>query len=411
MDLYHFDFATDPTNAPNVLDSAVPKQNGYIFDFADPGKDLHVFSKSGFSECHDYGNSIGTGSRCEFFPDASHNVVTDQITVEAWINLHHVFGTQTVFSSESALMNVVGNSLEVRVFFNNGTTFSVIATGAVKNAFDEHHACDPAVVKGKFFYDGITNSWAMFYLGEDISPNIIMHNQIGVAFASSLAGPWKKWSKNPIIPFSSYNAWGVGQACATSIDNAGRLMLFYGKGDETESKMVWRELDLSDMSAPFIGPENTVLTNGLTERDGSSVFFNNANFAYNNSRDIFFLFCASHPHYTNFPDFIASELLIPCIDAIAIWSGSGTWEVLAHINSGHSGFPRNHNSGILRNAYGVIPDPAKLSVIFAVSAEATGWDWLGSYRLHTISGQIPEPAVLGFFGVIVLAFQVKFTNK
>jgi len=412
VDLYHFDASTDPTNSPNVLDKAAPLQNGYSFDFADSEKDLHVLSRAGLGECHNFGNSIGTGSRCEFFPDASHNIVTDQVTIEAWVNLHHIFGTQTVFSSESALMNVVGNSLEFSVFFNNGSSISETAADSIKNAFDEHHACDPAVVKGQFFYDGITNSWAMFYLGEDVSPNVIMHNQIGVAFANSLAGPWKKWSGNPIIPFASYNAWGVGQACATSIDNAGRLMLFYGKGDETESKMVWRELNLLDMSAPFIGPENTVLTNGLTERDGSSVFFNNANFAYDNTRDKFFLSRARHPHGTNFPDFIASELQIACIDADAIWSGSGTWEVLGHINSGHSGFPRNHNSGILRNAYGVIPESEKLTVIFAVSAEATGWDWLGSYRLYTITGLIPEPAIQGLVGLIALvlciANRVKF---
>jgi len=410
VDLYHFDSATDPPGNPNVFDSAPPQQNGYTFDFADTGKDLHMSSRNGFGECHNYGNSVGTGSRSEFFPTNSHNVLTDQITVEGWINLHHIFETQTVFSSQSALMNLIGNSLEFTVFFSNNTSVSVAtATNAIKNAFDEQHACDPAVVKGQFLYDSTNYSWAMFYLGEDVSPNVVMHNQIGVAFANSLTGPWKKWSGNPIIPFASYNAWGVGQACAISLDAAGQMILIYGKGTETESKMIWRELDISDMSAPVIGPENAVLTNGLTSIDGSPVFFNNANFAYDTSRGEVFVSRARHPNDTSSPDFISSELQIASINYQCFLGGTGSWNVLGHINSDQSGFPRNHNSGILRNGYGYLPEN-RLTVIFTVGIEAGGMDWLWSYRLHSTTGLIPEPIILNLMPFIVLIFFSKKLN-
>ena len=404
VDLYHFDSATDPPGNPNVLDSASPQQNGFTFDFADTGKDLHVQSKNGFGDCHNYGNSVSSGSRSELFPTNSHNVLTDQISVEAWINLHHVFETQTVFSSQSALMNLIGNSLEFTVFFSNNTSVSVAtATNAIKNAFDEQHACDPAVIKGQFLYDGTNYSWAMFYLGEDVSPNVVMHNQIGVAFANNLTGPWKKWSGNPIIPFDSYNAWGVGQACAISLDAAGQMILIYGKGTETESTMIWRELYLSDMSAPVIGTENTVLINGLTSIDGSPVFFNNANFAYDPIRSEVFVSRARHPNDTSSPDFISSELQIASINYQCFLGGTGSWNVLGHINSGQSGFQRNHNSGILRNGYGYLPED-KLTVIFTVGIEAGGMDWLWSYRLHSVTGLIPEPVILNLIPFIVLIF-------
>ena len=408
VDLYHFDSATDPPGNPTVFDDATPQQNGSTYDFADTGKDLHVSSRNGFGECHNYGNSVGTGSRCEFSPTTSHNIFTDQITVEAWINLHHVFETQTVFSSQSALMNLIGNSLEFTVLFSDDTSLSVAtAANAIKNAFDEFHACDPAVINGQFLYDGTTYPWAMFYLGEDISPNDCMHNQIGIAFANSLAGPWKKWSGNPIIPFDSYNAWGVGQACAISLDAAGQMILIYGKGTETLSTMFWRELNLSNMSAPGIGPENTVLTNGLTEIDGSYLFFNNSNFAYDTIRSEVFVSRARHPNDTSSPDFIASELQIASIDYHCFFGGTGSWNVLGHINSDQSGFPRNHNSGILRNGYGYLPED-KLTVIFTVGIEAGGLDWLWSYRLHSVTGLIPEPVILNLIPFVLIFFRKKY---
>ena len=389
IDLYHFDSATDPMTNPNVFDSASPQQNGFTFDFGNIGQDLHVQSKTGFGECHNYGRSVRSGSRSEFFPTNSHNLLTDQITVEAWINLHHVFETQTVFSSQSALMNLIGNSLEFTVFFSNNTSVSVAtATNTIKNAFDEQHACDPAVVKGQFLYEGTNYSWAMFYLGEDVSPNVVMHNQIGLAFANNLTGPWKKWSGNPIIPFHSYKAWGVGQACAISLDTLGKLILIYGKGTETKSKMIWREIDIADLSNPGVGPENTILTDGLTEIDSSPVFFNNANFAYSTNSSEVFVSRARHPNDTSSPDFISSELQIASINHQCFLGGTGSWNVLGHINSDQSGFPKNHNSGFLRNGYGYLLDN-KITVIYTVGIEATGLDWLWSYRLHSATGFVP----------------------
>jgi len=265
--------------------------------------------------------------------------------------------------------------------------------------WDAVHTCDPSVIKGSFNYSGTNYQWAMFYLGCDVTT--CKHNQIGVAFANSLTGPWVKWAGNPIISFSSYSYWGVGQASATSIDGLGQMLLFYTKGDLSGTKIFRRELDLSDMSSPVIGSAMTVPKAGLTERDGSTVIFHNADFVYDPVRDKFFVCRSRHPFDTTVPDFIASEVQVACIDGDAIWSGSGSWDVLGNIGVNNSGYPRNHNSGILRTPYGDLPDFSQIRIIFAVGV--TGDDWLWSYRLHSIKGNLVLFDLAGNDGKVNLA--------
>ena len=174
--------------------------------------------------------------------------------------------------------------------------------------WDEQHVCDPAIVKGRFSFGGTTYSWAMFYTGEDYTDIPCTHNQIGVAFAKQLNGPWVKWEGNPIIRFDSYGYWGVGQPCVTSIDGAGRMLLFYSRGDASGTRVVRRELNLSDMDAPFLGPEVPLPTAGLSARDWAGVIFHNASLAYDPSRDMFFVVRPQHPFDSEMPNFVSTEL-------------------------------------------------------------------------------------------------------
>jgi len=387
VDLYHFDLATDPAVNPTVFDSAAPQQNGHTFDFSSPGSDQHIASRTGFGECHNYGNSTPTGSRSEFFPDSpGHDVLSDRVTIEAWINPHHVSGNQTIFDSQSARLRLVNDTLEFSVFFSDESSLSVAASGAVQSAFDKHHACDPDVIKGQFLFGGTTYSWAMFYLGEDSAPGSCMHNQIGIAFADDPAGPWVKWPGNPIVPFESYDYWGIGQSSAVSIDCAGHLYLFYSRGDQFGTRMVRRELNLADMDSPKVGPEVLLPKDGLTSIDGSPVIFHNASIVYDSVRDMFFTCRPRHPFDSTTPDFISSQMQIACIEGDAIRTGIGTWEVLGHIDSTLSGRPRNHNCGILQDGYGKLPNASEITVAFAISVEGGGWLW--SYRLYKITGEL-----------------------
>lgn len=227
----------------------------------------------------------------------------------------------------------------------------------------------------------------MFYLG--ISTLSSSCNQIGVAFSNSYTGPWVKWSGNPLITATGCSnsvPWGVGQASATAV-SGGRVLLFYTNGMSAPPRMVRRDLNLSNMSNPSIGPEVTLPINGLTSKDGSTPLFHNANIAYDPSRDIFITVRPQHPFDPEYPDFISSTLQVATIPGSAIWSGSGTWSVIGHLDSSYSGKPRNHNAGIMRNPYGQIISPSTLYVIQSVSdLQVSGFDWLWSYDLYRNDG-------------------------
>lgn len=258
--------------------------------------------------------------------------------------------------------------------------------------WDARHVCDPTVTAGNFQYNGAVYEWAMFFLGEDMTDEelygICTHNQIGVAFAHDLEGPWVKWDGNPIIPFASYYYWGIGQPSAFSLDGAGRIQLIYSQGDQNGTRMMSRPLDMSDMAALSIGPAKMVPTAGLTSIDGSNPILHNADYAYDPIRGRVFVTRPRHPFSTTTPDFVASELQIASMDYNNFLAGSGVWEVAGSINASNTGKARNHNSGILRTPLGRIAEPNRLTIAFCGSDE--GGNWLYTYRIHSISGTLND---------------------
>ncbi|RLF05350.1 MAG: hypothetical protein DRJ64_05695, partial [Thermoprotei archaeon] len=282
---------------------------------------------------------------------------------------------------------VVIDHIYLRQRINGVWQSKTLVLSPSSSGWDSVHVGDPGVIKGSFNYNGTNYQWAMFYTGTDSLSGY--HNQVGIAFANSLTGPWLKWEGNPVIPFSSHDYWGVGQPSATSIDGQGKMLLFYTRGDYNGTRMLRRELDLSDMSSPVIGNAVQLPKTGLTSRDGSAVVFHNANIAYDPYRDKFFVSRSRHPWDSECPDFISSEVQVACIDGDSIWAGFGSWNVLGEVGSSQSGFPRNHNSGIMRNPYGYLPDFNSIRVIFAVGeTTCNGLDWLWTYRLHSIEGKL-----------------------
>jgi hypothetical protein len=249
---------------------------------------------------------------------------------------------------------------------------------AVKNAtvlspgdsgsWDSFHVCDPSVVAGTFLYESHTYSYAMFYLGNDV--NASTHNQIGVAFADALDGQWTKYPE-PIVTYPDDGFWGVGQASATSVDKQGRLLLFYTQGDSQKTTGYRRDINLHDMSNPVIGTAVPLTLDGLTGIDGKADWLNNFDVIYDPSRDRFFTVREQHPNPSDYPTYIGASLQIVSIEGGSIWNGGGSWKVEGEINSNLTGFPRNHNSGMLRTAYGTLPDSATLQVFFTDSNAGT----------------------------------------
>lgn len=253
-----------------------------------------------------------------------------------------------------------------------------------EGGWDSLHTCDPAVVKGEFRYQGEVYNYALFYLGT-YSPDG-KNNKIGVAFAKSPEGPWIKFKGNPVIQ-GSERTWGVGQASLISLDKKGKLLLFYTQQEEDFSTHTYmRELDFSDMDKPEVGEAMLVPTAGLKEREeGMAVILNDADFAYDPKRDIFFLVRPQHPypsHPTGERSIVSGYIQVAYIEGKALRSAKGEWKIVREIGPEDSGFPLNHSPAIARNWFGWVENPGKLRINF--STANLGKDSLWSYTLYGI---------------------------
>ena len=98
-----------------------------------------------------------------------------------------------------------------------------LALAPSESGWDKQHVCDPDLVKGDFRYQGEKYNYVMFYLGVDVKT--CKHNQIGMAFARNIEGPWVKWRENPVVAYDDYEFWGTGQPSAVSLEGTAGLRL------------------------------------------------------------------------------------------------------------------------------------------------------------------------------------------
>ena len=249
--------------------------------------------------------------------------------------------------------------------------------------WDDIHVCDPSVVAGEFRDGEVTYSYALFYLGCDTSN--VTHNQVGVAFAVGPAGPFHKWEANPVAPYEAYDRWwGTGQPSAVNVDRRGRIMLLYTRGDGDGTRVVARELNLSDLSDAEIGDEFEVTPAGLTSGDGSRPIFHNAEFAALPDGG-FVMVRSRHPFDSEAPAYIASEVQVATLPGGPEGLRTGTWEVIANLGPAQTGWPRNHNAGIVRDPYGHVAGIADLEISLSLSQLGGGSLW--TYRIATVPGR------------------------
>lgn len=291
------------------------------------------------------------------------------------------------------------------IFYTKRVNGAIVSSRPVlvpsASGWDSYHNCDPSVVRGQFRYNGATYAYALFYLGNDV--NASYHNQIGVAFATSVAGPWVKYP-HPLVTYPNNGDWGVGQPSAISVDGKGRLLLFYTQGASTLTTGFRRELALSDMARPSIGVPLQLTTAGLTDVNGQRDYLNNFDVVYDPSRDRFYAVREQHPYPTDNPTYIGASLQIASIPAAHIWRGGGHWTVEGTITPALTGFPRNHNAGFERSPYGTLPNPNALRVVYTVSCSGrcNGGRPEWTYALWSISGTLARggrPRANGHAGI------------
>ena len=249
--------------------------------------------------------------------------------------------------------------------------------------WDSMHACDPDVIAGSFRYDGTSYNYIMAYLGCVTDDCTV--NEVGIAFAKSPEGPWIKYSGNPVVDYDENEfgkLWGVGQAALVSLDQKGKVLLFYTRGDKYGTRTVVRACDFEDMSKPVIGKEIVVSTAGLTEIDGSTPVLNNADFLLDTANRRMYLIRDRHPNGSETPDFISSQLQIAYCDTDENSLPVGNWTVFANISKEHTGYVKNHNACLAANRFGHIPSDGRIEAYFAISEIEN--DYLWSYKLHNV---------------------------
>lgn len=308
------------------------------------------------------------------------------------------------------LVHRVGTVSQGRTRWSEETV--ALRPGLSRSDWDSRHVCDPEVLGGRFRYQGREWRYAMFYLGCDAEYST--HNQVGVAFAERLQGPWRKYPE-PIVRYTSdpaagivreargwpvYRFWGVGQPAAISLDRRGKVLLFYSRGEGAwGEEMV--EADLSEMDrGPVLGERRPVPAAGLT-RGGveGNVVVNNIGVALDERAGMVYMVREDLPPADGRkPEFIAASVQLARMPWKDLLKGTGRWEVLEDIGESVTGWPRNHNASLLKDLWGRLPEPSRLTIALSL-AEAhehlpPDFDWLWTYRIATLQYQ---PARRGSF--------------
>lgn len=250
-----------------------------------------------------------------------------------------------------------------------------------RSGWDSHHVCDPSVVAGRFGFAGRTYSYAMFYLGTAADNT---GNQIGVAFADELAGPWTR-SPAPVvgIPDSASSTWGVGQPSAVTLDaSSGSVVLFYTDG--TAGTVAYRQILILGTGGWERGEPAPVPTTGL-----HGDVLHNFDAAYDVEQHRFYIAREAGARPTSTPRNISTSVEVDSMNAVALASGTGSWRVEGRITPQVTHLSRNHNPGILRTVYGTLPSSGVLGVVVSGAATEAFPAVLSSYDLWTVSRKLP----------------------
>ena len=249
------------------------------------------------------------------------------------------------------------------------------------DGWDDCHICDPDVREFKTKWKGRTYTWIMTYLGVDQWD--CNHNQIGLAVAENIEGPWTKVDF-PIVPYERRDRWGTGQS-TTIVKNDSTILLFYHT--ETENRpYAMREIILNDIDNIRLGEEKKV-----------PFLSPNSYPAMSKAKDKLFMVSElwTENHDRGVPGWVGDHSRVSYIPLseddpfnVDQWVSpeEDPWIEIHTITPAHSGFPRNHNPGFLTDTKGYLVDDNELVVYFTPAV--TGSDWLWSYDLWSATYDI-----------------------
>jgi len=242
-----------------------------------------------------------------------------------------------------------------------------------ETGWDDCHICDPDVREFKTVYKGESYNWIMTYLGVDRWD--CNHNQIGLAVSKCIEGPWIKFDKNPLVSYSDTTKWGVGQSTSIVLDSA-TIRIFYHSTLTPGKFFVFRDIKLNNLDNIILGEEKCI--------PGMSA---NSYPAFSEN----FVFMVSSERSKDFkqiiPTWVGDYSTLRYIPRSKdITSPVDEWTEIGHVGPKESGFPRNHNPGILTDTKGYMVSKDELVMYFTTAV--TGEDWLWSYDLYSATFDI-----------------------
>lgn len=283
-----------------------------------------------------------------------------------------------------------------------------IVLSPTEGTWDSRHTCDPAVIRGKFRYQNTEYTYLMAYLG--CTTEDYQKNETGIAVANSPEGPWVKVnSLNPIVPwyddgdyetelqrYISYQGtssiyWGTGMPALVSVDGEGDVLMF---NQSTLRGTTIRRWDFSNLDDISLTAEFTVSIthNGIVNSQGGQCKISIPDFAYDPAAGRFYV-CGvtdeKNPRDETLTR-VNSHSMVAYLDQIGtteqlcevLQSGNYTWHMLGYVGPDVTGFERNHNPGIVRNAYGYLENSSQIDVVVSTGHNSWENENIFTYRLY-----------------------------
>jgi hypothetical protein len=269
---------------------------------------------------------------------------------------------QYIWSCHNEVSFVVRDHIVMSRFMVNKFVDDSPVLAPSLDGWDSYHVCDPSVMHSDISYNHVDYHWVMFYLGNDV--NRSARNQIGVAVSESITGPWEKLS-SPIVHNDGGRGWGVGQPSAVPLNGTGKFLLIYS-GNGLHAVIV----DISNLNKVIVSNPIKVTTKGLRRLSDALCPVGNMDIALGSNKTTLYGVADINTPQRTFPKFITSQLVVASIDLDRLLTGAGEWKVEAVIGPDITGFPRNHNAGLVRNTNGQLADKRSLSVVFTKSCAA-----------------------------------------
>ncbi len=281
-----------------------------------------------------------------------------------------------------------------------------IALAPTPGTWDSRHTCDPAVIRGKFKYKGVEYKYLMSYLG--CTTEDYQKNETGIAVANAPEGPWVKINElNPIVPWyddgneateqAKYEAWlgtstiywGTGMPALVSVDEGGKVILFYQSTLRGTGVQSW---DFSDLDNPKRDYTTSLSSNGVTNSRGLTCSIRIADFAYDPILKRFYVCGVTNekePADVTLTR-VNSHSMVAFVDNVnsttdlveLLKGGLYKWTMAGYVGPSDTGWERNHNPGLVRNEYGYLWGSKEIGVVVSTGHNDWNNENIFTYRLH-----------------------------